>query len=141
MTTRRNFIKTGCAACLGLGSFGVLLEACSASMPLLKITSSDTGILKIPSEKFSVSNTMLIVRSSKLENDILLLKKQGSFKALYLHCTHENQPLTPTSSKIYCTAHGSEFDLEGNVLKEPALKPLKQFRTEEINNEIIIHLI
>jgi cytochrome b6-f complex iron-sulfur subunit len=41
---------------------------------------------------------------------------------------------------LYCSAHGSTFDLQGNVTHEPASRPLKQYRTEKVNNEIIIYL-
>lgn len=141
MLTRRGFLKSGCAACLGLVSAGILLDSCSSALPLIKLKQENDHILKVPVSNFSESQTMLVVRSDSLENDILLTRKDGQYKALYLHCTHEGMALIPTSSKIYCNAHGSEFDLSGNVIKEPALKPLKQFRTELLNNEIIIHLI
>ena len=68
------------------------------------------------------------------------LAQSDTYKALYLKCTHEGVGLTPTTSKIFCSAHGSTFDLNGNVIKEPALRPLKSFPTEIVNNQIIIHL-
>jgi cytochrome b6-f complex iron-sulfur subunit len=114
-----------------------LLEGCGTSMPLYK-TTAQANLLSIPLEKFT--GPLLTVRSAALENDILLVKKQDAYKALYLKCTHEGVGLTPTSKKIVCTAHGSLFDFDGNVLKEPALRPLKEFKTEINNNNIIIHL-
>jgi len=118
---------------------GLLLEACGTPLPLLK-TSPKNQLLTVPVDKFTGDHTLLVVRSSSLENDILLVKKKDSYKALYLKCTHENFGLTPTSKKIVCPAHGSQFDLEGNVIKEPALRPLKEFITELNQNNIIIHL-
>ncbi len=142
MVNRRSFIKTGCAACLGVAGLAVFLESCSGVLPMIKLDNTNEKILKVPLASFtSQKSTMFIVRSTALENDILLEKNGESYKALYLKCTHEGYSLTPIATKIYCNAHGSEFNLNGEVVKEPALKPLKQFKTEINDNNIIIHLI
>lgn len=145
MATRREFVKSGCLVCLGgVAGIGTLLEACSPKMlPILQLAAQNAPVLKVSADKFIVEKTnLLIVRSADLEHEILLVKKnEGGYQALYLQCTHEGLSLTPTSSQIYCTAHGSAFDFEGNVLIEPALKPLKKFKTELVNEEIVIHLI
>lgn len=119
-------------------SAGVLLESCS-SLPMIKVNPQNK-LLKIPVSQFSDKSNLLIVRSSVLENDILLVKNQNEYKALYLKCTHEGVGLTVTEKKIYCTAHGSAFDFNGNVIKDPALRPLAQLQTETDNETIIIHL-
>ncbi len=119
---------------------GVLLESCSAGLPLVKAI-PDNKSLSIPLNKFSEKNNLLIVRSSGLENDILLIKNGSGYKALNLKCTHEGVGLTATDKKIFCSAHGSVFDFDGKVLKEPALRPLTEFHTETTNDNVIIHLI
>lgn len=119
---------------------GVLLESCSTALPLVKIAPANKS-LTIPLSKFSDKNNLLIVRSSTLENDILLIKQENGYKALYLKCTHEGVGLTATGAKIFCPAHGSVFDFDGKVLKEPALRPLTIFQTETTNENVIIHLI
>jgi cytochrome b6-f complex iron-sulfur subunit len=140
MTTRRDFIKSGCAACVLMASGASLLESCATPLPLVNTTST-TSELQIGAENFiSTKGNMLIVRTKQLENDILLIKNGETYKALLLRCTHEGVGLTPTANKIYCTSHGSVFDLDGRVQKEPALRPLKTYNTEVINNKIIIHL-
>ena len=137
---RRVFIKKGCVACMGLVGTSLLLESCSSSLPLVK-TNPENKSLSVPLNNFSVNNNLVIVRSGSLENDILLIKNQNEYKALYLRCTHEGVGLTATDKKIVCSAHGSVFDFQGNVVKEPALKPLQQFQTEVNNENVIIHLI
>ena len=137
---RRNFIKKSCVACMGLASVGVLLESCATGLPMVKATPQNQS-LSVSLDKFSGNNNLVILRSTSLENDILLVKNNNDYKALYLKCTHEGVGLTATDKKIICSAHGSTFDFEGNVMKEPALRPLRQFRTEVTNDNIIIHLI
>jgi len=127
-------------ACMGLVSTSLLLESCGSSLPLVK-TNPENKALSVPLNKFSINNNLVIVRSGSLENDILLIKNQNEYKALYLRCTHEGVGLTATDKKIFCSAHGSVFDFQGNVVKEPALKPLQQFQTEVSNENVIIHLI
>jgi cytochrome b6-f complex iron-sulfur subunit len=139
MSSRRSFIKSGCAACVLAASGALFLESCSTPLPMVKATGSNANMLEVAVSSFTANN-MLIVRSKQLEYDVLLIKNGEAYKALYLRCTHEGVGLTPASNKIFCSAHGSVFDLEGKVVKEPALRPLKTYQTEVINNKIIIHL-
>lgn len=126
--------------CAGLISVGMLLQGCGASMPLFKTTVQNNQI-EVPLSEFASGKNMVVVRNASLENDILLVKKDNEYKALNLRCTHEGFGLTATDKKIICSAHGSTFDFDGNVLKEPALKPLKKFNTQISNDKIIIDLI
>jgi len=140
MKSRRDFIRTGCMHCAGMLGISMLLQSCGTSVQLFKTNTRNDSVL-VPVSAFADGKNMVVVRASGLENDILLVKKEDHYHALNLKCTHEGYGLTPTSKQIICSAHGSTFDFDGNVLKEPALKPLKKFNTEIIdNNTIIIHL-
>lgn len=141
MSTRRDFIKSGCAACMLTAAGVSVLEGCAAPLPMVKSTGTKANELQIAADSFMPGKgNMLVVRTKQLEYDVLLIKNADTYKALYLRCTHEGVGLTPTTGKIFCSAHGSVFDLNGNVIKEPALRPLKAYPTEVINNQIIIHL-
>jgi Rieske Fe-S protein len=56
-----------------------------------------------------------------------------------MKCTHQDNPLTATQTGFFCSAHGSTFDLKGNVTKEPALRPLKKYTTEIKESSILIN--
>jgi cytochrome b6-f complex iron-sulfur subunit len=141
MATRRSFIKSGCAACILAASGASFLESCSTPLPLIKSAGNTAGQIEVGTDNFVAGKSnMLVVRTKHLEYDILLVKTGGAYKALYLRCTHEGVGLTPAANKIFCSAHGSVFDLDGKVVKEPALRPLKTYPTEIVNNQIIIHL-
>lgn len=137
---RKRFITESCAACMGLMLAGLSLSSCGSALPIIKTQKENGEILRIPVTDFTDKINMLLVRNSSLSNDILLIKNSEGYNALYMRCTHEGVGLTATSQKIFCPSHGSVFDLEGNVVKEPALRNLKKFRTEVNNNDIIIHL-
>jgi Rieske Fe-S protein len=54
-------------------------------------------------------------------------------------CTHAGAPTALSESQLQCPAHGSIFDPEsGQVVRGPAVEPLKSYRTIEVNGEIRI---
>ncbi len=132
MQNRRTFIKQSCALCIsviGLGAVASQLSSCSP-MPVFK-GEVDKNSITVPLSFFTEVNNMLVVRNNKLAYDILLVKLQdGSFSALEMKCSHQDNPLTANKTGLFCSAHGSTFDFVGKVTKEPALEPLKKYKTE-----------
>jgi Rieske Fe-S protein len=57
-----------------------------------------------------------------------------------MKCTHQENALTATPEGLHCSAHGSSFDLEGRVTKEPALAPLQRFAVKLENDHLSINL-
>lgn len=57
-------------------------------------------------------------------------------------CTHQQCTVEHRagSDKIECPCHGSIFDLQGNVLKGPAEKPLPRFETTLEDQRVIVDL-
>jgi Rieske Fe-S protein len=141
MKTRREFLKETCTACLGTAFLGITfsqLTSCS-SLPIYK-TDLSKKLVSVPIANFAESN-LVIVRDMQVPFDILLVKKSDQeYKALYMKCSHQENPVTATKTGLYCSAHGSAFDLDGNVTKEPALKPLKIFNTKISENQVTIDL-
>lgn len=141
MRTRREFLKDTCTACLGTAFLGFTfsqLTSCS-SLPIYK-TDLTKKIVEVPLTSFAESN-VVIVRDMQVPFDILAVKKsEQEYNALYMKCTHQENAVTATKTGLYCSSHGSTFDLDGNVTKEPALKPLKRFKTELKENTVSIDL-
>lgn len=138
---RKDFIKSSCKACLGLALSGAvisLFEGC-ATMPVYKTKSVD-GVLSVPVAQFAETK-MVLARTSQLDYDVLVQKRDdGTYTALYMRCSHQDQPLNATATGLYCTAHGSTFDLEGNVTKEPAINSLVKFKAVEENQSVNIYI-
>ncbi len=137
---RRKFIQQGCFACMGLMAAGALMESCGTSAPLIVKPEVAENRIAVPLSSFSQNNNFVLVRNKALESDILLVKKEEGYKAIYMLCTHEGIELSVAGKKLVCPAHGSMFDFDGNVLREPALRPLKQFKTFVDKENIIIQL-
>lgn len=115
-----------------------LLEGC-ATMPLYK-TKPVNNELQVPESSF-LESKLLLVRVAQFDYDILLVKgEENTFTALYMKCSHMDQPLTATNDGIFCASHGSKFTLEGKVTKEPALKDLRTFPTHYSQPTIFIKL-
>lgn len=142
MKNRREFIKQSCALCMGIAGLGVLssqLSGC-APMPIYK-GEIEKDLITVPLSYFTDKNNLVIVRNIKIDFDILLIKlADGNYNALLMKCTHQDNPLTANQSGLYCSAHGSSFDLQGNVTKEPALYPLRKFKTEINNSSVQIYI-
>lgn len=139
---RKDFISKSCFACAGLlvgSSVLSLLSSCSP-LPVLK-TTANNKIIEVDPASFVADKNMLVIKCKGLDFDILLHKKaDGTYNALYMMCTHERQPLGATSKGLYCSSHGSAFDLEGNVTQQPATKSLLRYPTSFTNQKIIINL-
>jgi nitrite reductase/ring-hydroxylating ferredoxin subunit len=138
MNSRRNFIKKSCAACIGLSAMGLLLDACVSSQNLLK-PALENNRFQIALDKFQ-SSAHYIVRHKTLPFDILVVKNKEQYTALQMRCTHNDVALNFAGKKLVCTAHGSEFDLQGKVLKEPASASLTTYRTSVQDQFLTIQL-
>jgi nitrite reductase/ring-hydroxylating ferredoxin subunit len=73
---------------------------------------------------------------------VVILDDQGVY-AMSTICTHAQCDMRTdgdiTSNSITCTCHGSEFDVDGNVLKGPAVAKLRHFSvTIDASGEITV---
>ncbi|MBL0744084.1 ubiquinol-cytochrome c reductase iron-sulfur subunit [Chryseolinea lacunae] len=141
MKTRREFLKDTCTTCLGTVALGFTfsqLSSCS-SLPVFK-ANLEQKTVTVPLTSFAESN-LVIVRDMQVQFDILLVKKSAEeYNALHMKCSHRDNPVSATKSGLYCPEHGSTFDLDGNVTKEPAPLPLKKFKTTLSDQNITIDL-
>lgn len=124
MKNRRNFIKDSAIVCGGAMLFGASLMSCT-KLPVVKTQVVDKNI--VIEEATLAEGNRWIVRAPQLDHDLLLVRKNaGGYHCLMMQCTHQDYPLTLAGNALVCNNHGSRFDLEGKVLKDPATKPLKR---------------
>jgi cytochrome b6-f complex iron-sulfur subunit len=64
----------------------------------------------------------------------------GGLLAIYRKCTHLGctVPYEPTTGQFVCPCHGSHFDLNGDVLNEPAPRALDLFALQVVDGEIVV---
>jgi Rieske Fe-S protein len=78
-------------------------------------------------DSFGISTSYSLTRTSR------------GVVAFDTRCTHAGAPCILSESQLKCPAHGSIFDPEdGQVVRGPAVEPLKSYRTLEVNGEIRI---
>lgn len=59
-------------------------------------------------------------------DEFIIINQAGETKVFLSHCTHLGCKINQaTNSKLVCPCHGSEYDLNGLVLKGPAYKNLQ----------------
>lgn len=113
------------------------LVSCSPKLSVAKATQKDM--------KFSISESEMAVTDIKLvtiknfEYDVFIKKNNDhSYTALAMICTHAGHSLVKTGNRFYCSLHGSEFDIAGNVIKGPAERNLVQLPV--INNDGMLEI-
>ena len=136
---RREFIRTSCLLCAGLLASQPLLQSCS-TVPVLKLQAKNAQII-VDKATLKPNQKLHIVRNTKMDFDLLLVENEnGTYHALYMQCTHYSQPLAANSKQLFCSAHGSVFNFNGEVLKSPAEKNLTKYNVESNANQLIIKL-
>lgn len=138
MNSRRNFIKNTCVACTGTVLGINLLQSCSS---VKTVNSTITNNMMTVAKTEFATVTSLKVRNLQLPYDVLLIKENDeNYYALYMQCTHADNPVYTDGAKINCPSHGSQFDMKGLVIDGPATKDLKRFKIELTPNNINIFL-
>jgi len=136
---RRSFIKQSCQACAALAigpAIAAALESCAASTVFK--TTAVNNLATVPLTSFA-EKTQVVVRVAGRAFDLICIKVDDTtYRTLELKCTHQDQPLVSSGKSLYCNSHGSQFDLEGKVLRDPASKPLKRFETKLSGESVVI---
>src|ERR1700682_4669897 len=138
---RRKFLESACRACLlaGVGFLISDLTACSPSVKVIKLPITQNAI-RLPLSAF-VTESLLIVRPEGWLYNIAVRKiSTDQYEALLLECTHQQNQLIANSNGFRCTLHGSQFNLNGQVIKGPAERPLKKFNTRLEQDQLLIQL-
>ena len=140
---RRDFIKKSCVACGMIALVGVLpitmLESCM-TLPMLRTTSANNNVV-ISKTKLAPEKKIFVLRNDDLQYDVLLVKNaDNTYYAMYMQCTHNDNPVQANDKGLFCTAHGSTFDLEGKVTNGPATQALKKYAVSEDGDNLTIHI-
>jgi cytochrome b6-f complex iron-sulfur subunit len=122
--TRRNFIKLsikfliGVGGLLGLGGLVRFLDY-----------QSDPG----PPSEFDLGEAAKYpVGSTTVRADIpaVIFNRAGVITAYSLTCTHLGCTVEEDGEAFVCPCHGSRYNIDGEVLKGPAQKPLPRLEVE-----------
>jgi len=75
-------------------------------------------------------------------NGVILWRENNEFQVFSSHCTHLGCILKydENSGIFKCPCHGSEFSINGNVIKGPARKRLKKLDYRVKKDKILVRL-
>lgn len=135
---RREFVTAvACAACLcGMGSSAELLADDSpTSAPATAPSTLDVGA-KSDYAADGVTSTWM-----KLPTRIAVVRHEGKIYASTTICTHRRGTIQwkPDQNCYVCPNHGAQFDVDGNVIKGPARRPLIRYAISvDANGHLIV---
>jgi Rieske Fe-S protein len=143
---RRDFIRSGCAACLSITVVSSLVSSCTATKYITGNLTKD-GI-RVSKDEFKVKqkggeafSSFIIVRNDALQYPICVYRfGDENYSALWMKCSHQGTELQASGDMLQCTAHGSEFNNKGIVVTGPAIANLRTFPVTITGNELFIDL-
>lgn len=113
---RREFMKTTLVAAAAVATGGA---AAACGPPFGVVSAGNASALAVGDLKAVPGAAAAIGRDG------------SGVYALTLVCTHEGCDMstdgTVSSTGIFCACHGSQFDVDGNVLRGPANSPLQHY--------------
>ncbi len=70
-------------------------------------------------------------KTVSFHNNYIVLNTPGETRVLSAHCTHLGCKIQEVrNGRLICPCHGSQYDFNGNPLKGPAFKPLRQIEVK-----------
>ncbi len=136
----QRFERTALGACALAASTSLpfVMGAC-ASLPTVRGELRDGAVL-LPLASLAADGTALVaVPGMDLP---LFVRRIGVGKAIALstRCMHRGCEVEPEAERLVCPCHGSEYTLDGAVLKGPTTRPLARFAVTETGEALVISL-
>lgn len=144
---RKQFIQTCGASCLGLAGISLALTGCASVYSVQGKASDET--ISFPKESFvetkksgeKLARQVVVVNVDNLKFPVAVYNNgNDQYTALWLKCSHQGNEVSVHGDLLSCSAHGSEYDNSGKVIKGPAKEDLRKFRVHSDETSLYIEL-
>jgi Rieske Fe-S protein len=127
--SRRAFLVGMCgAAALTVGGLGTALLADDA-IAATGIKRRKNGTVLVDVDKVPAlrqDNSRVLLGNVK-GTPVAIIRQGDTYTALNLRCTHQGATVNADSAGWRCPLHGSQFALDGDLERGPALSPLAEY--------------
>ncbi len=145
MMTRKQFLKTatGLVATATLVPVASVVNGCAPSSYTIHAQVRDNTVIiplnSIPDPEERDSYTRVYIQ--QFTNPIILFHREdGELIAVLSTCSHNGCEVKKLRRKFECPCHGSEYNLEGHVIRGPAPEPLERFEVRVMSDRLEIIL-
>jgi cytochrome b6-f complex iron-sulfur subunit len=98
------------------------------------------GALHLPLDRLAPDGTALVEVPGMDLPLFVRRRAPGDAIALSTRCKHRGCQVEPEADRFVCPCHGSEYALDGAVLKGPTQRPLDRFTVREAGTSLVIEL-
>ncbi|MGQ0639495.1 MAG: ubiquinol-cytochrome c reductase iron-sulfur subunit [Gemmatimonadaceae bacterium] len=135
---RRDFL----GLCASLAAAPVFAACASVLVRQVPLTH---GRVELPLSQYpelsEAGATLKILPDGETQPLIVLVGDNGAYTVLSSECTHRGCTVEAQSDRIVCPCHGSTYDRKGEVLRGPAQRALRPYRTQLTSERVlVIHL-
>ncbi len=136
MISRKEFLKSASGLLAGAVALplGTLLEGCAASAFTIHATViGNTVVIPLTTlPDLTQPNSYARVYVGTDDNPFILFARNGGeLWAVLSTCSHNGCEVRKLRAGFECPCHGSEYDLQGNVLQGPASAPLESYPVQQ----------
>lgn len=144
---RKKFIQTCGASCLGLAGISLGVTGCAS---VYSVQGTATGkTISFPKASFietkksgeKIARQVVVVNVDNLKFPVAVYDNgSDKYTAVWLKCSHQGNEVSVHGDLLSCSAHGSEYDKSGRVIKGPAKEDLRKFNVRGDESTLYIEL-
>lgn len=135
---RRVEVVATAAVCGGKAALPLLAAACGGAR---YVAATRTGMQLVLGVSEIPSGGGAIVEVGDGELPLYVRRLAGGgFSAVSTRCMHLGCQVEPAGDRMVCPCHGSEYTLDGMVLRGPTELPLIRYRVTSDDSKLYIHL-
>jgi nitrite reductase/ring-hydroxylating ferredoxin subunit len=139
---RKEFLRTGCIACVGLAFGAAILQSCTPTRYVKGTRTNDGMLLEMNAfDGKEGKRPYVVLKHDDLLFPVCVYHIEGNqYTAVLMSCTHQGAELQVSGDMLTCPAHGSSFDKWGNATEAPATLPLRSFPVTVTDGKLFIDM-